>query len=64
MKTQLTTTTRAGIANFTFPAGAGNGNLLFKLSDSGAPDSATHFQVVNDKEISGWVTTGDFCGAK
>ncbi len=61
--TQLTTTMRAGIASFAFPSGSGSGNLLFKLSDSGAPDSATHFQVVSDKEISGYVTTGDFCGA-
>ena len=51
------------MAKFAFPASAGAGNLLFKLSDSGAPDTATHFQVVSDKEISGWVTTGDFCGA-
>lgn len=63
VNTQLATMTRAGIGTFTFPSGAGNGNLLFKLSDSGAPDSATHFQVVSDKEISGYVTTGDFCGA-
>ena len=61
--TQLTTSTRSGMAKFGFPAGAGAGNLLFKLSASGAPDTATHFQVVSDKEISGWVTTGDFCGA-
>ncbi len=63
VNTQLTTTTRAGLATFAFPATAGTGNLLFKLSDSGAPDTATHFQVVSDKEISGWVTTGAFCGA-
>jgi predicted alpha-1,2-mannosidase len=61
--TQLSTTTRAGIAKFAFPSGTSAGNLLFKLSDSGAPDSATHFQVVSNKEISGYVTTGDFCGA-
>jgi predicted alpha-1,2-mannosidase len=61
--TQLSTTARAGIARFSFPSGTSAGNLLFKLSDSGAPDSATHFQVVSDKEISGYVTTGDFCGA-
>ena len=63
MTTQLSTTTRAGIAKFAFPSGTSAGNLLFKLSDSGAPDSATHFQVVSNTEISGYVTTGDFCGA-
>src|ERR1700722_8733980 len=61
--TQLSTTTRAGIARFAFPSGTSAGNLLFKLSDSDAPDSATHFQVVSNREISGYVTTGDFCGA-
>ena len=61
--TALTTTTRAGIASFAFPSSSSTGNLLFKLSDSGAPDSATHFQVVSNREISGYVTTGAFCGA-
>ena len=63
VNTQLSTTLRAGIARFGFPSSSATGNLLFKLSDSGAPDTATHFQVVSDKEISGWVTTGAFCGA-
>ena len=61
--TALTTTARAGIASFAFPSSSSTGNLLFKLSDSGAPDSATHFQVVSNREISGYVTTGAFCGA-
>ena len=63
VNTQLSTTMRAGIARFGFPSSSATGNLLFKLSDSGAPDTATHFQVVSDKEISGWVTSGAFCGA-
>jgi predicted alpha-1,2-mannosidase len=61
--TQLSTTMRAGIAKFTFPSTASSGNLLFKLSDSSTPDSATHFQVVSNTEVEGFVTTGDFCGA-
>ncbi|HEY2441260.1 MAG TPA: GH92 family glycosyl hydrolase, partial [Solirubrobacteraceae bacterium] len=63
VETQLTTSTRAGLAAFTFPSSSVTGNLLFKLSDSAAPDTATHFQVVSDREISGWVTSGFFCGA-
>lgn len=63
VNTQLTTSLRSGIARFQFPTSASTGNLLFKLSDSGAPDTATHFQVVSSREISGFVTTGDFCGA-
>ena len=63
VNTQLATTTRAGSANFTFPTSSSSDNLLFKLSDSAAPDSATHFQVVNAHEVSGYVTSGEFCGA-
>ena len=62
VETQLATTMRAGAERFTFPTGSA-GNLLFKLSGSSTPDSATHFQVVSDKEVQGYVTTGDFCGA-
>ncbi len=61
--TQLTTTTRSGMAIFTFPSGATDGNLLFKLSDSETEVSASQFTVVTDKEVDGWVTTGGFCGA-
>ncbi|MFC0430693.1 lectin [Kutzneria buriramensis] len=62
VKSELTTTTRSGMGRFTFPAGAAS-NLLFKLSDSAAGTDATHFQVINDHEVAGWVTSGHFCGA-
>jgi predicted alpha-1,2-mannosidase len=60
--TQLSTTLRSGMGQFTFPAGTSS-NLLFKLSDGATGDSATHFQVMNNKEVAGWVTSGNFCGA-
>jgi predicted alpha-1,2-mannosidase len=60
--TELTSTTRSGMARFTFPSGPA-GNLLLKLSDSQAGTDATSFQVVNNREISGSVTSGHFCGA-
>jgi len=60
--TELATTTRSGAARFTFPKGA-ESNLLLKLSDSAAGSSGTRFQVLNDTEIQGSVTSGDFCGA-
>ncbi len=63
VNTQLATALRSGIGSFTFPTSSTSGNLLFQLSQSANPDAATHFQVVSDTEISGWVTTGDFCGA-
>jgi putative alpha-1,2-mannosidase len=62
IKTQLSTTLRAGIGQFTFPKGQSSGNLLFKLSDSATTDTATSWQVVSPTEVSGSVTTGGFCG--
>ncbi|MFS4096143.1 lectin [Streptomyces sp. AF1A] len=61
VRTELTATTRSGMARFTFPA-TGRANLLFKLTGSQAGDSATRFTVVNDHEVSGQVTSGNFCG--
>jgi predicted alpha-1,2-mannosidase len=60
--TQLSATTRSGMGQFTFPSGTSS-NLLFKLSDGATGDSATHFQIINNKEVQGWVTSGNFCGA-
>jgi putative alpha-1,2-mannosidase len=60
--TELTTTTRSGMARFTFPAST-RSNLIFKLDDSANGDSNTQFNVVNDTEVSGQVTSGGFCGA-
>ncbi len=62
IKTQLATTLRAGIGQFTFPQGQSSGNLLFKLSDSATTDTATSWQVVSPTEVTGSVTTGGFCG--
>ncbi len=63
VNTQITTTTRSGMASFTFPSTASVGNLLFKMSDSETYAPASQFTVVNDREVDGWVTTGNFCGA-
>jgi putative alpha-1,2-mannosidase len=60
--TDLTATTRTGMAQFTFPATT-EANLIFKLDGSQNPDSATSFTVVSDTEVTGSVTSGDFCGA-
>lgn len=62
IKTQLATTLRAGIGQFTFPKAESSGNLLFKLSDSATTDTATSWRVVSPTEVSGSVTTGGFCG--
>ncbi|WP_330461169.1 lectin [Streptomyces sp. NBC_00820] len=60
--TELATTTRSGMARFTFPA-TSQANLLFKLTNSQNGGSATQFNVVSSTEVSGQVTSGRFCGA-
>ncbi|MEU1269434.1 lectin [Streptomyces sp. NPDC005799] len=62
VKTELTDTTRAGLGRFTFPAGQ-QANLLFKLSGGSTQVDGTRVQVVSDKEISGAIDSGHFCGA-
>ncbi|MGW3356930.1 lectin [Streptomyces bungoensis] len=63
VKTELTDTTRAGLGTFTFPAGR-QANLLFKLSGGATQVDGTRVRVVNNKEISGAIDSGHFCGAK
>jgi putative alpha-1,2-mannosidase len=60
--TQLTATTRTGMARFVFPA-TSEANLIFKLTGSETRDSATSFNVLSDTEVSGSVTSGNFCGS-
>jgi predicted alpha-1,2-mannosidase len=60
--TQLTATTRTGMAKFAFPA-TSQANLIFKLSDSETGESATSFNVLSSTEVSGSVTSGNFCGS-
>ncbi|MEU3338756.1 lectin [Streptomyces sp. NPDC006668] len=62
VRTELTDTTRAGLGRFTFPAGR-QANLLFKLSGGATQVDGTRVQVVSDKEISGAIDSGHFCGA-
>jgi predicted alpha-1,2-mannosidase len=60
--TELTTTTRSGMARFTFPSTT-QANLIFKLTGSQNGASNTQFNVVSNTEVSGQVTSGKFCGA-
>ncbi|MEV6851303.1 lectin [Actinoplanes sp. NPDC051411] len=60
--TELTTTTRSGMARFTFPSTT-QANLIFKLTGSQNSASNTQFNVVSNTEVSGQVTSGKFCGA-
>ncbi|MFD4506435.1 lectin [Streptomyces sp. NPDC058457] len=60
--TELTTTTRSGMARFTFPS-TSQANLIFKLTGSQNGASSTQFTKVSNTEVSGQVTSGHFCGA-
>jgi predicted alpha-1,2-mannosidase len=60
--TDLTATTRTGMAQFTFPSTT-QANLIFKLDDSQTGDSATSFTVISDTEVQGSVRSGNFCGS-
>ncbi|MCX4816377.1 lectin [Streptomyces sp. NBC_01239] len=60
--TELTTTTRSGMARFTFPS-TSQANLIFKLTSSQNGASSTQFTKISNTEVSGQVTSGRFCGA-
>jgi hypothetical protein len=46
---------------FTYPA-ASQAQLLIKVADSANGSSSATFQTVGDREITGAVTSGHFCG--
>ncbi len=58
---KMSTTTRAGIAQFAFPSGA-DGHLVLKLTDSATPVDGTTGAVIGNREVIASVTTGHFCG--
>jgi predicted alpha-1,2-mannosidase len=60
VRTQLTTTTRSGMAIFTFPSVSRNGTLLFKVADSANTATASNFHVVSGTEVDGSVTTSAY----
>ncbi|HEY3503845.1 MAG TPA: lectin [Actinocatenispora sp.] len=59
--TSLTATTRAGIGSFAFPR-TSKANLLLKVAGSANTVDGTSAQVVSDREVTGSVTAGHFCG--
>ena len=62
VRTQLTATTRTGMARFTFPR-VRRAHLVLHLSGSEAGDSAVTYAVVGPEEVRGSVTSGNFCRA-
>jgi predicted alpha-1,2-mannosidase len=62
IRTELTATTRSGMARWTFPATT-QADLLIKLRDSQNGTSTSSVQVVGNNEVTGSATSGHFCGA-
>ncbi|WP_049871720.1 GH92 family glycosyl hydrolase [Catenulispora acidiphila] len=58
---RLSATTRTGLAEFSFPA-TDQAHVLVKSAGSAAGSSAATFAVSGDREISGSVASGHFCG--
>jgi len=58
---RLTATARTGLAQFSFPA-TDQARVLVKSAGSAAGSSAATFAVSGDRQISGSVTSGHFCG--
>ena len=56
----LAVTTRTGLARITFPA-THDANVVFKIGDSATGSSVATVRVVSDRELTGSVTSGDFC---
>ncbi|WP_052434941.1 GH92 family glycosyl hydrolase [Streptacidiphilus melanogenes] len=59
--TRLAVTPRTGVAQFTYPS-SHQARLLVKVADSANGSSAADFRTVGDREITGSVTSGHFCG--
>ncbi|KAA8886176.1 glycoside hydrolase family 92 protein [Nocardia colli] len=62
VQTELTASTRAGVARFTFPKNQ-PGTLLLDVTGSvnGVDDSEL---TIDGNSVSGWALTGGFCGAR
>src|ERR1700761_6688483 len=61
VRTTLAVTDRTGVAQFSYPA-TSSAQLLFKVADSANGGSAATFQAVGNREVTGSVTSGHFCG--
>ncbi|GHJ46916.1 hypothetical protein Cs7R123_42580 [Catellatospora sp. TT07R-123] len=62
VKTELTATTRSGMARFTFPQ-TSQANVLFKLGAAATSTGNITFTVVNSTQVSGSITSGHFCAS-
>ena len=58
----LAATARTGIAQFSYPSSTSS-NVLFKMGDSQSGNTSAGVQILNDHEIAGTETAGQFCGS-
>jgi putative alpha-1,2-mannosidase len=58
----LAATARTGIAQFSYPSGTSS-NVLFKMGDAQSGNTSASVQILNDHEIAGTETAGQFCGS-
>ena len=62
VKANLAATARTGIAQFAYPSGTAS-NVLFKMGDAQSGNQSAGVQVLDDHEVAGTETAGQFCGA-
>jgi predicted alpha-1,2-mannosidase len=62
ISTKLAATARTGIAQLDYPSGTSS-NVLFKMGDAESGDTSASVQILNDHEVAGTETAGQFCGA-
>jgi predicted alpha-1,2-mannosidase len=60
IETDLSVSTHTGIARFQFPP-TDQANVLIKVADSANPVSASTVQMIGNDEVTGQVTSGQFC---
>ncbi|MFB3924258.1 MAG: GH92 family glycosyl hydrolase [Terriglobia bacterium] len=61
VKVELTTTTRAGIGRFTFPASP-DSTFLFDVGRNSGEVSDATIEIIGNRKVSGSVSSGKFCG--
>lgn len=62
IQSDLAATARTGIAKFSYPASTSS-NVLFKMGDAQSGNVAAQVQILNDHQIAGTETAGQFCGS-
>ncbi|MEZ0089264.1 GH92 family glycosyl hydrolase [Streptacidiphilus sp. EB129] len=62
VRTELSATARTGVARFSYPPGAA-AQLLINAAGSATRSSGARLRISGDREVTGQVTSGHFCGA-